>query len=169
MKRILQELKTLKSLGVTEVYFIDDSFATKTEAARELFEEMIREKLNMNFLIQIRADIISSNPKLIELAKKAGMFIAVVGFEGYTSKVQDGAKKGNSDKINIEASKLLRSLGIAVFGTHVFGPPKSGWLDNWITFRKGRQNSDIFRMTIFTPLPGSKIYFELLKNLILKF
>jgi hopanoid C-3 methylase len=164
VKRILQELKTLKSLGVTEVYFIDDSFATKTEAARELFEGMICEKLNMNFLIQIRADIISSNPKLMELAKKAGLFIAVVGFEGYTSKVQRGAEKGNSERINIEASRILRTLNIAVFGTHIFGAPSSAWRDNWITFRKGRQNSDIFRMTIFTPLPGSKIHFELLKN-----
>ncbi|MBU2530475.1 MAG: B12-binding domain-containing radical SAM protein, partial [Elusimicrobia bacterium] len=164
VKRILEELKILKSLNVTEVYFIDDSFATKTEAARELFEGMIREKLNMNFLIQIRADIIYSNPDIIELCAKAGMFMAVVGFEGYTSKVQEGTVKGNSDKINIEASKLLRKLCIAVFGTHVFGAPTSGWKDNWLTFIKGRKNSDIFRMTIFTPLPGSKIYFELLKK-----
>jgi len=40
----------------------------------------------------------------------------------------------------------------------VFGGPGTTWRDNLATFFKGRANSDVFRMTIFTPLPGSKLH-----------
>ncbi|MBI4655477.1 MAG: B12-binding domain-containing radical SAM protein [Elusimicrobia bacterium] len=163
-ERILTELKTLKSKGVTEAYFVDDSFGTKPEIVKELFEGMIKEKLSMRFLAQIRADIVCNNPGLIELAARAGMFMAVVGFEGYTLGIQNETQKGNSEQINHTASRILRRNGIAVYGTHVFGCPGSSWKDNFLTFIKGRRNSDLFRMTIFTPLPGSSLYRQLLSE-----
>ncbi len=159
--RIMEELRHLKSKGVTEVYFIDDSFATRPEITRELFNSMISEKLGLRFLVQVRADVLSANPDLAGLGARAGLFMAVVGFEGYTAAVQREARKGNSAGINREASKLLRRHGVAVYGTHVFGGPESGLRDNLTTFAEGRRNSDLFRMTIFTPLPGSRLYSDL--------
>jgi anaerobic magnesium-protoporphyrin IX monomethyl ester cyclase len=163
-KRILTELRELKARGVSEVYFFDDSFATRPALARELFEAMLRERLGLRFLVQIRADILQANPDLVELGARAGLFMAVVGFEGYTAAVQADAAKGNSDQINREASRLLRRAGVAVYGTHVFGGPQSGWRDNLRTFTAGRRNSDLFRMTIFTPLPGSRLYARLSRD-----
>jgi radical SAM superfamily enzyme YgiQ (UPF0313 family) len=159
--RIMAELGLLKERGVTEVYFTDDSFATNPGITRDLFEAMIRGRLGMRFLVQMRADIIAANPDLMELGARAGMFIAVVGFEGYTVSVQTAVGKGNSAVINKTAAEILRKNGVAVYGTHVFGAPESGFIDNLTTFLKGRLNSDIFRMTIFTPLPGSRLYGEL--------
>jgi radical SAM superfamily enzyme YgiQ (UPF0313 family) len=162
--RIVTELRALKGRGVSEVYFIDDSFATRPQLARELFEAMLRERLNLRFTVQVRADIIRSNPDLAELGARAGLFMAIVGFEGYTSAVQTDADKGNSNSINREAARLLRNHGIAVYGTHIFGSPRSLWRDNLQTFAAGRRNSDLFRMTIFTPLPGSPLYAELIPD-----
>lgn len=164
VERIIAEIEFLRSKGVTEIAFIDDSFATKADLAREVFSQMIRRKLGMNFGVQIRADIIAYNPQLIDLAKKAGMIMAIVGFEGYTKKIHDVSGKGNSAEINREASKILRKQNIAVYGTHIFGVPGNSWRDDFTTFFKGRRNSDVFRMTIFTPVPGSSSYEELKKS-----
>ena len=159
--RILSELRGLKALGVTEFSANDDSFATRPEIAREVFETMLREKMNLRFGVQIRADIIAANPDLVELGARAGLYLAVVGFEGYTYAVQAEAEKGNSARINSEASHILRRSGVAVYGTHIFGGPAGGLADNLATFFQGRRNSDIFRMTIYTPLPGSRLYDDL--------
>lgn len=159
--RILSELRSLKALGVTEFSVNDDSFATRPRIVREIFETMISEGMSLRFGVQIRADIIIANPDLVELGARAGMFLAVVGFEGYTSAVQDESDKGNSALINREASKILRRNGVAVYGTHVFGGPQSGLKDSLSTFFYGRLNSDIFRMTIYTPVPGSRLYEDL--------
>ena len=159
--RILSELRALKAIGVTEFSINDDSFATRPAIVREILETMLRERMNLRFGVQIRADIIAANPDLLELAARAGMFLAVVGFEGYTSAVQDESDKGNSALINQEASRILRRNKITVYGTHVFGGPKSGLRDSLSTFFYGRMNSDVFRMTIYTPVPGSRLYDEL--------
>ncbi len=159
--RILDELRRLKALGVTEFSFNDDSFATRPQIAREIFETMLRERMDLRFGVQMRADIILANPDLVEAGARAGMFMAVVGFEGYTSAVQEEYAKGNSARINREASRILRRNGVAVYGTHVFGGPASGLRDNLATFFHGRRNSDVFRMTIYTPVPGSRLYEDL--------
>jgi len=160
-KRILEELRALKKLGVAEFSINDDSFATRPEIVREVFATMLRERMGLRFGVQIRADIIAANPALIELGAKAGMFMAVVGFEGYTSAVQEESDKGNSADINRAASRILRSHGVAVYGTHIFGGPASGLGDSLATFFYGRRNSDVFRMTIYTPVPGSRLYADL--------
>ncbi|MDO8803722.1 MAG: radical SAM protein [Elusimicrobiota bacterium] len=159
--RILGELRRLKALGVAEFSINDDSFATRPQVVLEIFETMLRERMNLRFGVQIRADIIVAHPALIELGARAGMFMAVVGFEGYTSAVQEESNKGNSAAINREASRILRRNGVAVYGTHVFGGPQSGLKDSLATFLYGRLNSDIFRMTIYTPVPGSRLYDDL--------
>lgn len=160
-KRILSELRALRAIGVTEFSINDDSFATRPKIVREIFETMIAEGMSLRFGVQIRADVIIAHPDLIELGARAGMFLAVVGFEGYTSAVQEEADKGNSARINHEASRILRRNGVAVYGTHVFGGPRSGLKDSLSTFYYGRLNSDIFRMTIYTPVPGSRLYDDL--------
>jgi len=159
--RILAELRHLKSLGVTEVSFIDDSFATDIPRAQALFTGMLAEGLGLRFGIQIRADIVARNPGLMALAARAGLFLAVVGFEGYSARALKDANKGSSRAINEAASRLLRGLGVCVYGTHIFGGPGMRASDNLLTFVLGRRNSDVFRMTIYTPLPGSPAFAEL--------
>lgn len=160
--RIMSELRHLKAAGVTEVSFIDDSFATDLKRARELFEGMIRENMNLGFGVQIRADIVAQNPDLIALAARAGLMLAVVGFEGYSARAQKDANKGNSLEINREASRILRANRVCVYGTHIFGGPGMRMSDNLMTFVLGRYYSDVFRMTIYTPLLGSRVFDELM-------
>ena len=156
--RIMEELRRLKALGVTEINFIDDSFGTNARIARELFQQMIDEDLGMTFGIQIRADVIVKNPDLIELGVRAGLIICVVGFEGYSAGAVRDSAKGYTVDVNWKASEILRRHGVTVYGTHIFGGPSMSLWDDILTFYYGRKNSDVFRMTMYTPLPGSKAF-----------
>jgi radical SAM superfamily enzyme YgiQ (UPF0313 family) len=159
--RIMEELHGLVRLGATEIYFTDDSFGTDREQARALFERILAEKLDLKFGIQVRADIVAANADLIALGARAGLIMAVVGFEGYTAGVAANVRKGSAPSVNREASAILRRHGVFVYGTHVFGGPGTRMTDNLATFLLGRRNSDLFRMTIYTPLPGSPLFSEL--------
>jgi len=162
--RIIKELHILKKLGVREIFIIDDSFATNLKTARELFKRMIEEDFQMRFSAQIRADIVARHPDLIRLGAKAGLYLVVVGFEGYSAAVMTETEKKNTVSNNRKASKILRQNNVAIFGTHIIGGPHTGLLDYFKTFFLGRHYSDIFRVTIYTPLFGSKKYHELLKE-----
>jgi len=163
-ERIISEIEYLRKFGVAEFAFIDDSFATNVNLAKSVFREMLRRQIYMVFGVQIRADIVARNCDLVELGKRVGLSMAIVGFEGYTENVHEKSGKGNSAEINWKASRVLRENGVAVYGTHIFGSPGTSWKDNFCTFFKGRLNSDIFRMTIFTPVPGSSSFDKLKKN-----
>jgi len=162
--RIMQEMKLLKKLGVTEFFIVDDSFGTNATIVKELFRRMIDENLDLRFSIQIRADIIVQHPDLIEMGAKAGLYLSVVGFEGYSTSVIRETKKKTSITINRNASKILRQNGVAVFGTHIIGGRNTNILDYLLTFIFGRHYSDVFRMTIYTPLFGSALFRRLAKE-----
>ncbi len=161
--RILDELRRLHALGVRELYFVDDSFGTRPDIALALFQAILRERLGIRFGVQIRADVVVRNPDLITLGARAGMFMAVVGFEGYSRAVRVEGGKEDLERVNLEAARILKREGIVVYGTHVFASPGTGIRDNLRTWFKGRRTADIFRMTIFTPLPGSSCHEELLR------
>ncbi len=158
-ERILEELRDIKyNIGAVQVYFIDDSFGINVKEYEELFKVMIDEKLDIKWFTQIRADTIANNSEMIELAAKSGMFGALVGFETYNDDVLKGVGKLGSKATNIKASEVLRKNNIVIFGVHMFGMPNQTKKDYQETYKYGRKNSDVFRMSKFSPIPGTPIF-----------
>lgn len=81
--RVLGELHQLKTLGVKNIYFVDDNFAGDVERYREIFKRMINERIEIDWFCYIRADTIYNNPDLVKLAAQAGFKIAYVGYESF--------------------------------------------------------------------------------------
>jgi anaerobic magnesium-protoporphyrin IX monomethyl ester cyclase len=158
-ERIIEELKILKSQGRTHVYLADDNFAMNPKKNIELFEMMLNQNLDVKIFAQIRADTVAKNPKMIELASKAGLYGVLVGFDTYDPNTFNDVTKTTSRDLNIECSKTLRKNKIAIFGTHIYGlPNQKEPKDFEITFQMGRKYSDLFRMPHFSPLPFTKGY-----------
>ena len=158
-KRIMEELRDIRyNIGARQVYFVDDSFGINVEEYKELFEMMIDENLDLKWFTQIRADTIANNPEMIELAAKSGMFCGLIGFESYNDKVLNKINKSSSKEINIRASEILKRNKIIVFGVHMFGIPGQTARDYQETYKYGRRNSDIFRLAMFSPIPGTPIF-----------
>lgn len=158
-ERILEELRHIKrTTGATQVYFIDDVFGVQAEEYTELFKRMVDEKLDIKWFTQIRPDTIAKNPEMIAWAARSGFFGALVGFEAYNDDVLKGVGKVGSAAINIEAARVFRLNKIVIFGVHMFNIPGQTPSDYWRTYLEGRRHSDIFRLSMFSPIPGTPIF-----------
>lgn len=164
-QRIIEELKVLKRYNRTHIYLTDDNFAMDAKKHMELFEMILKENLDIKFFAQIRADTIVNNPEMIKLAARAGMYGGLVGFDTYEPGVFNNLAKIGSAELNIRASTILRKNRIAVFGSHVYAfPSHKSPADFKRSFWMGRKYSDCFRMSMFTPHPGTKFHQELMKK-----
>lgn len=154
-ERILEELKFLRQMGRTHIYLTDDNFGFNVRKHTELLEKIA--DLDLKLFTQIRADTIARNPEMIRLAKRAGFYGFLIGFDTYDPKVFTGEHKKSSVEINTEASQICRANDIAIYGCHIFGLPSQERPEDFErTFELGRQNSDLFVMSLFNPLPGTK-------------
>jgi anaerobic magnesium-protoporphyrin IX monomethyl ester cyclase len=157
--RIIEELKEIKyKFGATQVYFVDDVFGINADEYSQLFKIMLDERLDFKWFTQIRPDTIANNPEMIELAAKSGMFGALVGFETYDEKILKGVGKIGSRGINEKAAELFRKNKIVIFGVHMFNIPGQSTRDCYLTYKYGSRNSDIFRLSMFSPIPGTPIF-----------
>ena len=167
-ERIIAELEVLKRrLGYDQVYFIDDSFALNVKEYTELFETMIRKKVTVKGFSQIRPDTVANNPDMIKLAARAGFWGFLVGFDSYDEQALSEVHKTGGTKINIKAAEILRKNEIGIFGVHMYGMPGTGYRNFNKTFNLGMENSDTFRMSRFSLIPGTPLYNELAeKNMV---
>lgn len=158
-RAIFDELAHIRhDLGCGQVYFIDDTFGLRVQEYSELFERMIREKLDIKWFTQIRPDTVANNPEMIRLAKASGLFGALVGFDSYDDEVLGGVEKVGSAEINRRAAEIFRQNEIVSFGVHIFGLPGETPRKYRKTFDLGRRNSDIYRMSYLSLIPGTPLY-----------
>lgn len=157
--RIIEELSLIKEQGFGEIAILDDSFAINPQKTIDLLRNILRERLDFDFIAQIRADTVANNHELIRLASKAGLRLVVIGFEAYSQ------TKSLRDKISFDANKkasdILRKNNILSYGTHIFGLPKQTKEDAESTLKYGMKFSDFFRLSVYTPMPYSRLYREL--------
>jgi anaerobic magnesium-protoporphyrin IX monomethyl ester cyclase len=167
--RIMEELWHIKNdLGASQVYFIDDVFGVEVKEYTELFKRMVDEKIDIKWFTQIRPDTIAKNPDMIAWAARSGFFGALVGFEAYNDDILKGVGKVGSAALNQEAARVFRANKIVIFGVHMFNIPGQTVRDYWTTYLQGRRNSDIFRLSMFSPIPGTPIFDRFKKEGLIK-
>lgn len=149
--RIIEELKYLVKLDRKHIYLSDDSFGIGTNKHIDLLEKIISNNLNIKLFTQIRADTVANDPDMIKLAKQAGLYGVLVGFDSYDDNVLKQNSKTTSIEINNRAALILRENKIAIVGSHIYGLPGSVSFEN--TFKYGRKNSDVFAMPYFDGRP----------------
>lgn len=157
-EKIIEELWEIKRLGASQAYFIDDTFGIKVDEYTDLFKTMIRQGLNIKWFTQIRADTIANNPEMIRLAKEAGFWGGEIGFESYDDDVLKRVGKLGSKELNIKAAQVFRKNNLVILGVHIMGLPNQTEEEMKRTFEYGIKNSDVFRMSMFSPLPGTPMF-----------
>ena len=121
-KNILEEIKEIHKEGYKYVAFADDSFLCNKKQAHELFDEVIKEKLDLKFVIfGVRVD--AAEEELFQKMKKAGATHLYFGLESGNQDVLDFYnKKTTPDKIR-DAVNLSHRLGFFNVGSFIFGAP----------------------------------------------
>ena len=121
-KNILEELKSLKKKGYRYVAFEDDCFLANKRIAHELFDGIIKEKINMKFIITA-ARVDAAEEELFQKMKKAGVTHLQYGLESGNQDVLDFYnKKTTVDQIRY-AVNLSHKMGFFTIGSFIFGAP----------------------------------------------
>ena len=118
---VMKELKYLKSLGIKEIYFRDQTFGANKKRAIELCNRMVEEGLNFTWFCFSRVDVI--NEELIDAMKNSGCHTIIFGIESSNDKtLQDVQKRINAEKIK-NTFNLCKSRGIRRAATFIIGLP----------------------------------------------
>ena len=121
-ENILKELKELQHQGYKYVAFEDDSFLSSKKQVHELFDRIIKEQLDMKFIITaVRVD--SAEKMLFQKMKKAGVTHVQFGLESGNQDILDFYNKNTTIENIRYAVNLSHEMGFFTMGTFILGAP----------------------------------------------
>ncbi|MFT7156992.1 MAG: anaerobic magnesium-protoporphyrin IX monomethyl ester cyclase [Parvicella sp.] len=163
-KRIVEEIKYIKEqFNVSKFWMCDDIFGLKPGWVQEFDEELKKAKLNIQYKIQSRADLLLKEDNIDALAS-SGLYEVWIGAESGSQKVLDAMDKGTTLAQIKDATELLQSKKVRVafflqFG--YLGETKED-VDATIDMLLDLMPDDI-GVSVSYPLPGTKFY-EVVKS-----
>jgi anaerobic magnesium-protoporphyrin IX monomethyl ester cyclase len=170
-KRILRELELVKRLGYDWIFFTDDIFVVypNVQQRMALFDAMIQNGYDkLKWIVQMRADVTAENPNLIRRAVEAGMRIAFLGVESGSPEILKKMHKGLFTHQSVEAVRVLSESGVIVLIGMMLGAPYESFNDMFTTVRFSHRlvdaGADAVQFAVCTPLPGTRIFDEALRN-----
>ena len=169
-KSICDELDLLeKKYGVKVVVIQDDAFNVSADLVKAFCEEKIKRGNQIKWVCLGRADDWSGQKELIPLMARAGLFMGLVGVE--VEKDIKLAKIGK--RVTLKQIKdtvdTLRASNVATVGTVLIGLED----DDEATIKERLRvadevDPDILALDYVTPVPGSPIWRQAIKNGFLK-
>ncbi|MBN2105722.1 cobalamin-dependent protein [bacterium] len=160
---VVDEMETCTRMGIHEFIMYDDTFTVKRDRAKGICDEIVRRKLDVGWDIRARVDTIDD--ELLTKLKKAGCRGIHYGVEAGTEKILKILNKGiHLDQIE-NAFRMTRKHGLMTLAYFMIGNPTETREDILETFAFTKKlDADFIHMTILTPFPGTKIYFDGLKK-----
>ncbi len=168
IKKVISDFHKISNLGFRRVMIVDNDFLTNIDRAKEMFKEIIKEKINkkLEFFIATRiSNILRDKENIIKLMRDSNTRVVFVGIE---SLCEDSRKKLGKIK-DIEDLKELfvefERAGIKIIPSYIFGFPKESEEDMNKTYEGALYlDTEMFKFNIFTPYPGTNIYKEMSKS-----
>jgi radical SAM superfamily enzyme YgiQ (UPF0313 family) len=159
---IIEEIKLTKQ---KLLFFMDENMYGFSPQNRnhvlQLFKEMIRQKITKRWIgmVSINAGI---DDEFLYLARKSGCRLLIMGFESENKEILLSINKTQNAKYHSDYNKIVRNIHkfrIAICGVFMFGMESD--TDSSIEQRKRyvlKSPIDSILATLYTPLPGSKIF-----------
>ena len=170
-KRILMELELARRQGYDWIFFTDDIFVVypNVDQRMALFDAIIENGYDrFRWLVQMRADVTAKNPALIRRGVEAGMRFAFLGVESGSQDTLKKMHKGLLTPQSVRAVRTLSENGVIVLVGMMLGAPYESFGDMLATVRFSQRLADAgadgVQLTIYTPLPGTRIFDDALKH-----
>jgi len=163
IESIREELKEISSIGIRNVAFTDDHFATSQRRVREICKMMLQENFNFDWFAGIRASAINGdNAKLLA---ETGCKVLCVGLESGDDRILKLMNKQTTTSTNMKCLEILDKHNIVAYGSFLLGFP--GETDETVRNTIAWINSSplkLYKVFLFYLLPGSIIYDEQLEH-----
>lgn len=117
------------------------------------------------FFCQSRADIIVKNEDMVQLMAQAGLRGYFIGFESGSDRVLRFIRKGTKRRDNLEAARICKKYGIAIWANYMLGLPTETKEEVLETISMLKEiDPDYYSPAFYTPHPGSDLYDYCVEN-----
>ena len=145
--------------NIHNFFFKADTFTIDNDWAESLCDKIIKSELYGKISFTVNSRSMPLKKSLLEKLKKAGCFMIAVGFESGNNKTLDLIEKGTSRDGNLKAAKMIKKVGIPLFGFFMIGFPWESKKDIKETFKFILKISPNFiELHIAMPYYGTKFY-----------
>ena len=170
---IIDRIKFLKSnYGADFIQPMDENFFINRRRTFEFLDLLEKEKLNINWRPQTRADYFTDNYINEEVAKRMdrlGMVVAAIGVESASQEILDKLQKNLKVEQTIKAAEILSKTNIVPKMNFMVGLPGETKEDVRKTYKLAVKLRKMIKkscVTIspFRPYPGSQLYDEIVNK-----
>jgi anaerobic magnesium-protoporphyrin IX monomethyl ester cyclase len=129
---------------------------------------MIQHNFDFKWIVQMRADVTALHPELVKLGSEAGMRLVFLGIESGSPEVLKKMHKGVFTPQSVKAVRVLNENGVIVLCGMMLGAPYENLRDMIRTIEFSGKLADVgadaIQFTIYTPLPGTRIFDDALRQ-----
>jgi anaerobic magnesium-protoporphyrin IX monomethyl ester cyclase len=157
---VISELKHLcDKYNFASFMFHDDTLTEDQEWVSEFCRTYQAEGFTQPFFCQSRADLIVKHEDMVQLMAGAGLRGYFIGFESGSDRVLRFIRKGTTRAQNLEAARICRKHGIAVWANYMLGLPTETEEEIKETISMLKEiDPDYYSPAFYTPHPGSDLY-----------
>ncbi len=158
--RICDEIQACLDLGITDVYFVDDTFNITNRRVHEMCDEILARRQRLTWTVRMRVNGVDR--PLLKKMKAAGCTRIQFGVEQGTEEGLQRLQKGVTMEEIRSAFRLARAEGIRTVAYFLVGTPTERTrLDVLRTVLFSiRLDPDFALYNILTPFPGTRLYDE---------
>lgn len=164
VKNVVEEIKQMPN----KVFIFHDPHLTANpHYARELFKELIRQKINKSWIANGTTNVLGkADEEFLTLARKSGCVEWFVGFESVSQAALNGIKKTHNKVENFKKMiDLVHDHGMTIQGGIIFGFDEDEPSVFDMTLEKLYElEIDVLEVNILTPYPGTPLFDRLEKQ-----
>ncbi len=147
--------------GIKNFFFKADTFTLEAEWAEALCDRIIASELYGKIEFTVNSRVKPLNRQLLEKLKKAGCFMIAVGFESGNDNTLKIIKKGTCVEDNLNAAKMIKEVGLPLFGFFMIGFPWETREDTINTLKFMFEiDPDFIEIHVAMPYFGTGLYNE---------
>jgi radical SAM superfamily enzyme YgiQ (UPF0313 family) len=152
---------------VNTIRLVDANTFGNTALARDLARMFMEAGVHKPLVADVRSDTVVNHPELLALWQRAGLRVAVIGFEEINDQRLSRLNKRNTVQTNIAATRILKDLGIRIVGDFIVSPDYTeaefGRLETFID----QSDIDLPIPAILTPIPGTPLHQQMAADILI--
>lgn len=164
IQSVVKEIKTMEEYPI--IRMVDSHTFGNIGESKLLFKTLIEDNIKHGYIVDVRTDTVVRHPDLFDLAGKAGVRVAIMGFEATTDEELEKLGKKNTVANTVQAIDTLHGAGIWCVGNYIIDfdyderdfDRIAKFIDDHPVLFAG--------FTVMTPFPGTPQY-EMMKDRII--
>ncbi len=162
-EKVVEEFRTLASLGYREVFIRDETFTVYRQRNAEICHRLVEERSPLTWICNARVDMIDAEQ--IALMKYAGCHLIKFGVESGDQRILDNIDKGITVEQTVAAFEACRRAGVDTHAHVMLGATGETResIGRTIEFVR-RLEPSTASFGIFTPYPGTAVFRNLARD-----